>query len=154
MPKLMAVLISLVTIAAVLSVMGRYSETRPRDSFPLSHYPMFSTKRPDVATVHHAVGIDMEGQYHPIPTRFVGSGGMNTIRKQIRKIVRSGRQRSQQLCLRIAKNIAQDSSKALGHVVRLQIITGRYSIKDYYRGQTQPLVRQVHSTCDIPKGEK
>src|SRR5437867_6184718 len=88
--KRLAVLFSLAMVGAVLWPIQQNWRANPRDSFPLSYYPMFSAKRDEVETFYYVLGRDAEGTRYYIPYRIIGSGGGNSVRRQLRKIINEG----------------------------------------------------------------
>ena len=63
----------------------------PQDGFPLSYYPMFTKKRGRTTKIHHLLAFDADGGTISVPGRCFGPGGMNTIRRQIRRKIQEGR---------------------------------------------------------------
>src|SRR5262245_41098893 len=89
--KLTAVYVSLAMIGAVLWPIQQNWREKPVDNFPLSYYPMFSAKREATEAFHYLLGHDAQGARYIIPYQFAGSGGLNSVRRQIRRIVEDGR---------------------------------------------------------------
>jgi len=85
-----ASILSILMIGVVFSPIVKNWEKKPQDSFPLSHYPMFSEKRNRNMSLTYMVGIGTRGERYKIPYAYVGSGGLNQVRKQIRKRVDKG----------------------------------------------------------------
>src|SRR5262245_12792789 len=89
--KRLAVLASMAMIGAVLWPIQENWRKDPRDSFPLSYYPMFSAKRKPIESFNYLVGHDAKGKRYLIRHSFAGHGGLNAVRRQINKKVREDR---------------------------------------------------------------
>ncbi|MDQ3763441.1 MAG: hypothetical protein M3460_17975 [Actinomycetota bacterium] len=83
-----AAMFSAAMLAAVLSPLLQYR--RPMvariDGFPLSWYPMFSTKRQRRAWVTYAVGVQDDGGRRYLPCGALGPGGLNQVRRQLYRV--------------------------------------------------------------------
>ena len=119
----------------------------PRDDFPLSYYPMFSKYRPPDVKLSHIVGLDAQGRRRTIHYKYAGPGGMNQIRKQIRKAVAHGRADS--LCHSIAARLARTSKRRYADLTTVQIVTGNYLIDDFAHGKSDPIWLRVDAECPI-----
>ncbi len=62
------------------------------DDFPLSYYPMFTKQRAKTTRIHHVIGRTSDGEDLLLPGRCFGAGGMNTVRRQIRRWAREKRE--------------------------------------------------------------
>ncbi len=146
-----AALTGLATVLAVsLPVVQNFRSTRSRDSFPLSHYPMFAVARPETMTVAHLVGRTSSGDCIDLSCRLLGPGGMNQHRKQIQRAARR-QDRSVKLTNRLAKRVARRS--ALGDVIEVQLVTRGYRLDDWYEGIWSPVSDVVHATSPVPRPE-
>lgn len=134
---------SLALIGAVLWPVVQNWRRRPRDNFPLSYYPMFSAKRSQRVRVTYLVGHDAHGQRRIISYKLAGPGGMNQVRRQIRRIVRQGR--ADQLCRAVAGRIAHAQAGPWADLVTVQVVTGTYRLDDYFSGKQSPLSEVVHA---------
>jgi len=75
----------LAVIGAVVAPVVRNFQRNPVDSFPLSHYPMFSAAHPELLDVTHLIGVTASGKRVPLRCSLLGPGGMNQLRTQIRR---------------------------------------------------------------------
>lgn len=140
---------SLLMIAAVLSPAARNWKEKPQDSFPLSHYPMFSAKRSSTARVTYLVGIDAQGNRHKIPYSYAGPAGLNQVRKQIAKLVRAGD--APRLCSAVASKLASRDAGFRPAILTVQVSTGRYVLNDYFSdGKRDPDSEEIHASCPVP----
>lgn len=119
-----------------------------RDGFPLSYYPMFSEKRGRDGIVHHLVGFDATGAERVVPHGFIGSGGLNQVRRQINRQVREGRAAA--LAEQVARRIAGASDPRVAGLVRLQVVTSRHRYAEFFAGDRTPRSRTVHAEVPVP----
>ncbi len=141
--------LSLLTIGAVLWPVTQNWRKIPKDSFPLSYYPMFSAKRSKKATVHYLVGLGARGERHLIPYTYAGTGGLNQVRRQINRVVRGGR--ADTLCRIVAAKVAQEEEDRFGGVVTVQVVTGEYRLTDYFTGNRDPVSERVRASCRVER---
>jgi hypothetical protein len=145
--------LSIGIVALVFLPIAENSRWRPRDSFPLSYYPMFSSARPEVLEVTYVVGIDADGNRSLIHHRYVGSGGLNQIRKQLKRTVKQGPENSQALCQSIARNVARRDR--MRELCEVRIVTGKYRPADrFLLGIAQPLEETIHASCAVERDER
>ena len=147
---------SAVMVCVVLSPVQENFQAKPRDSFPLSYYPMFTDKRDGEYKLNYMVGITAQGERVVIPYNYAGSGGFNQVRRQINRRVSSGK--AEKLCekvsKRLARSIARTGNHPLADVVTIQIMTGRYRFDEYFTGNKAPLKEKVRCSCPVSRREK
>ena len=144
--------VSGIIVIAVLSPVLENFREPGRDDFPLSYYPMFSSKRPSTTRIEHAVGVTKDGDIVPIYHTYLGSGGQNQIRKQTRKMVRAGR--ADELCAYVAKRVASSSRKSLRDIVEVRIVTCRYDLDNFFEGEVEPIKTEVHASFPVVRKEQ
>ncbi len=127
-------------------VQENFKET-PKDSFPLSYYPMFTTLRPPHYAVSHPAAADMNGKVYHLPFTILGQGGFNQTRRQISRSVREGR--AQLLADLLAENVSQAGLKGEAPFKSVAIITSVYKLDDYYRGVKKPFKRIVRAISKV-----
>lgn len=150
--KTAAVVVSVLLIVIVLSPIKENWNSKPEDSFPLSYYPMFTKKRGETMKIIHPVGVDSGGTQVLLHYKFAASGGMNQVRRQIRKTVRSGD--STELCEKVAKRVARKKRSPYNDMDKVQLVTSEYHISDYFTEVNQePVSRTVNHTCEVERGE-
>lgn len=133
--------LTLLTVAALLRPLAEHWAASPRDSFPLSNYPMFSAKRRDRARVSYLVGLDAAGERRLLPYRCAGSGGLNQVRRQINRAVREGW--AENLCEIVAASPRLRADGPLADIVEVRVVTGEYRIAEYFAGDKAPLRETV-----------
>ena len=97
--------------------------------------------------ITHVVGIDPRGNEHPIPYHYVAAGGMNQVRKQLRKAVRRGV--ATPLCQRAAGRVARKKKGPLADVDTVAVVTGTYRLDDYFEGKREPESLEVKTLCKV-----
>lgn len=146
----LAAILSLGICSAVLAPLLQYRRNPPVDSFPLSHYPMFTKKRGRRARVTHLVGIDARGEHTPLPYTLAGRGGLNQVRKHLTRAVQAGR--ADRLCRSVAASVARSHDPAFADVVTVQLVTGTYRLAKYFAGETGPVAVRVHAAHPVLRG--
>ncbi|MDX1982791.1 MAG: hypothetical protein SFV51_21150 [Bryobacteraceae bacterium] len=141
--------LSLLTMLLVVSPVAENWRKRAKDSFPLSYYPMFSERRSPEQKVTYLTGKDKEGRRVRLRYTLAGGGGLNQVRKQIRKFVRDGR--AQDLCSLAAANLARRTSAPLRNVTRVQVVTGEYNLNRYFSGDKSPSEEITHAACEVER---
>ena len=124
---------------------------RVRDSFPFSHYPMFSATRKDHCWVTHLLGERSDGTITPLHYSYLGTGGLNAVRRQVRRRVKNGE--GQQIADRAAERLARRNRREDRTVARLHVVRGRYLVEPFMRGvpEAQYTSRlDVRGTAVIP----
>jgi hypothetical protein len=133
-------------IAAVLVVIGIVPLVLDRDSFPLSTYPMFSTRRSTAETVDTAVAVDADGTIRRLgPQRIAGTDEIILATATVSGAINAGT--VDQLCTEIARRVAGDGP---GTAVGVEVVTERFDAIRWYRGDHTPIDRVVHATCPVP----
>jgi hypothetical protein len=118
----------------------------PRDSFPLSTYPMFSSvrERPWIDVV---VGFDADGNQHRIGPELVANAEVMQAAQTISKAIK--RKHARQLCEQIAARV----SDSLAHldVVRLEIQSRQFDPRAYFVSETGkvPLRVRRRASCEV-----
>jgi hypothetical protein len=123
----------------------------PRDSFPLSDYPMFSHGRPDpFMTLTHAVGITPDGRAVPLPP-LVAADNREVLQAMmtISSSVHGGR--GAVFCEEVAARVRASDDTDLADVTAVAIVTSRYDAIAYFETGPEPLSRQVHVRCAVPR---
>lgn len=127
--------LTLLTAAALLLPLREHRRAVPKDSFPLSHYPMFSLKRSNRAKVTYLVGLDAGSGRRLLPYGCVGLGGLNQVRRQINRAVREGWVEA--LCETAAASPLLGCQGPLSDVVEVRVVTGDYRLTDYFSGKNR-----------------
>ncbi|GAB4425419.1 MAG: hypothetical protein OHK0015_05450 [Chloroflexi bacterium OHK40] len=130
---------SLAMLGAVIWPVIENWRPHPRDTFPLSYYPMFSARRGEREKVTYVLGIDRNGQRRTIPYDLIGVGGFNQVRRQVRQIVARGQ--AETLCSAVAARVAP----LYPDIVRVIVVTGTYNLDRYFAGDRSPLKEVVHA---------
>lgn len=147
--KLLALCFCFVLIGAVLLPIRENLSRRPKDNFPLSYYPMFSSKREPIETFYYVVGLDAEGRRIQIRHKVIGDGGENQVRRGLRKTINQGR--APELAQAIAQRVAQRDGRRYRDLVSVSVCKGKYSVDDYFHGKTQPVSERVYATALVDR---
>lgn len=123
-----------------------------RDSFPFSHYPMFSAPRKDTVGLVHMLGRREDGTSTPLHHGYLGPGGLNQVRRQIRRRVREGD--GQLLAERAATELARRDRPEDRDVRRVDVVRARYSYPAFLAGSRTPLRIRVAGSAPVPGREE
>ena len=124
----------------------------PRDSFPLSTFPMFSKARPAFITLDHVVGISADRKTtEPIPPELVASGEVLQTKVAIRNTVRRGRRAARELCQEVKARVATEPS--LAWVDWIEVRTDRYQVAGYFTGARKPVWTRKHARCRVQRNQ-
>ncbi|MCL4797263.1 MAG: hypothetical protein KJZ84_22040 [Bryobacteraceae bacterium] len=136
------------TLAVLLSPAGENWKRKPVDSFPLSHYPMFSAKRAETYSAQTIYGIDSSGKKTVLPYRFAGTGGFNSVRRQLRVHVRE--KRADGLCSDVAARVSRSRRREHAGIREIRIATQTHNVGAFFAGERTPLSEKVHAVCEAP----
>jgi hypothetical protein len=150
--KRLAALASVAMIGAVLWPIQENWRKDPHDSFPLSYYPMFSAKRRPIESFNYLVGHDTKGKRCLIRHSFAGHGGLNAVRRQINKKVRQNR--ADEVAQMVAKRLADREDGKWSRIVKVDVVTGRYAVDDYFHGRKKPVSEKIKATCPVERSQK
>ncbi|MDQ3167331.1 MAG: hypothetical protein M3P94_01635 [Chloroflexota bacterium] len=139
--------ISMLVIGAILWPLRENWRSQPRDGFPLSYYPMFTARRGRRVAVTYIRGVDAAGGEHLLPYLCVGNGGLNQVRRQINRRIREGQ--ASEVCRCAAIWLASPAGGSVPPVVRVELVTGRFRLADYYAGRLTPIDCQVVASLPI-----
>lgn len=145
--KAIAIAVSLLTVVLLLVPIRHNWSAKPIDDFPLSYYPMFTAKRDATTVVHHAVGVTETGKQINIPGHYAGKGGMNAVRRQMRKMYRD--QRADALAKLVAARLTGSRFAEKHQIVRVEIVKSKYEITPYFDGQTEPTSRKIAAAVNL-----
>ncbi|MBX2892954.1 MAG: hypothetical protein KF734_18735 [Saprospiraceae bacterium] len=148
--KVFPVALSLLVLGAVLWPVRENWRRKPKDSFPLSYFPMFSHKRDSTYSVNYFIGYDADGQSLLVPYRYVGTGGFNQVRRQINKKVKQGKGAS--VIGKVARRLSKAEQPPYDGLVRVALVTGTYHLDSYFlHRQKTPLHEVVVAEKTIEK---
>ncbi len=130
---------------AIVVVIGVVPLILDRDSYPLSTYPMFSSRRSSIEPVHTAVAVEADGSIRRLsPTQISGNDEIIIAAQIVRDaIVRDG---GAVLCDDIAQRVVDSVVDGSS----IQIVTERFDAIEWYQGRRDPISRVVHTSCTVP----
>jgi hypothetical protein len=141
--QLRAALVGIVAVGAVLVPLGR---DLGEDSLPLSNYPMFTARRPQVTSIERAIGVAPDGTEHVLSPELTG-GTVEVIHaaQTIVDAIRAGK--SDDLCAEIAGRVAEsgdaDTTEVLVVRERFDVVT---ALDD---DDPKSVDREVHARCEV-----
>lgn len=110
------------------------------DDFPLSYYPMFTNRRGETTQVEHLTGRLADGTEVMLPGRCFGPGGMNTVRKQLRRSAREGRSDA---VLRNVRERLPGCVQMEGELDQVAFVSSVYPLEEATRPQPAPIQRKT-----------
>lgn len=146
----LATALSAAVLGAVLAPVRHNWTAKPRDGFPLSYYPMFSARRAANVYVHYLIGVTADGERIRLPHHFAGPGGLNQVRRQIRRLVRENR--TDELCQRAAAELvrrrARRKTGPYHLVVAVHVVRGRFHLDSCFTNGEVVGTEKVLATVD------
>jgi hypothetical protein len=130
------------SVAAIVVIVGVVPLALDRDSFPLSTYPMFSSRRSSTETVDTAIVVDAAGDVIRIdPRDIAGTDEVILAAVTVSDALRDDT--AVALCRDIVTRL--DTRLPEGAIVR--IVTEKYDAIEWYGGDRTPLSTIVHADC-------
>lgn len=120
---------SVALIGATLSPLVRDPERERSDSFPLSTYPMFASKRSTKLAMSYALGEGREGQRITLSPEMLGTGEVLQAIRVVEHGVAGGKPGMIQLCTQVASRVAHEH--AFDDVANIRIVIGTHDAVDY-----------------------
>lgn len=142
-----AALLSLLMLLAVVAPICLNWVKKPNDSFPLSHYPMFSHERQGKAQLTHLVGVGVDGTRQYLPYQLAGTGGMNQVRKVIAKRAKKD---PDGLCQTVAQAIAQDTL-SWQQTQTVKVVRSEFLFDRFFAGDQTPQSSAVLCSCAVKR---
>lgn len=139
-----AYLVALVALGAMLWPL----RSGARDSFPLSTYPMFASRR-GTPVLFAVVAITRDGKEQSIPAALVASGEVLQTKVLIQRTVERGPGAIRDLCERTAEKLAREPALGLAAV---EIVRRRYDPIAYFESGPRPIERELVFRCPIVRG--
>lgn len=142
-----AVTITAALLACVLWPLRQYRRPRAerRDGFPLSHYPMFTVRRPAKTTVYYLVAETREGDRHYLAHQQVGPGGLNQVRRQVNRRVAEGGAGT--LARQVAERITAHGGP--GMIARVHVVRGRFNLDRCFEQRRVAGSERILATAEV-----
>jgi hypothetical protein len=134
-----AVVLGLVVLLGVFPVITR------RDSYPVSDFPMFSSRRTATETVDTAVAVSGESVWRLDPRLIAATDEVILAAVTVSKALGAGT--ADLLCADIARRVAH---RGPAGAEQIEVVTERFDAVRWYEGDRTPLSRTVHATCEVP----
>ena len=143
--RVRAAFVGIVAVGAVLVPLWRDVS---HDSLPLSNYPMFTARRPQVTSIDRAIGIADDGSEHVLGPELTG-GTVEVIQaaQTIFDAIHAGS--AADLCTEIAARVADLGDAGTAEVI---VVTERFDVIAALRAaDAEPVDRKVHARCVVPE---
>jgi hypothetical protein len=124
--RVIGAVISVVLIGATLEPLLRDPFD---DSFPLSTYPMFATKRPTIQTLRYVLGETSDGKRRTLSPSVLGSGEILQALRIVEHAVGGGRRDMATLCTQIAHRVAAEDD--FSDVAAIRFVSGTHDAVEY-----------------------
>jgi hypothetical protein len=143
--RVYAAAVSLALIGAAVWPVAR----EPReDSFPLSTYPMFASRRPTRQTYRYALGVTANGERRTLSPLLVGTGEVLQAIRVIDRAVAGGQGAMREMCRTIAARVAAEP--AFHDIVTVRFVTGTHDAVEYLaRGVVGHETELLH--CEVTR---
>lgn len=147
--KRIAAVVTAVVVVILLSPVLENWREQPRDSFPLSHFPMFSFRRGETYKGNSLVGLDASGRRTLLSYRLAGNGGFNQVRRQIAAKVKD--KRGNEVCLTVAEEVARSRKRDLRGVETVQVLAVTHNVDKFFAREDSLVNEKVQATCAVPR---
>jgi hypothetical protein len=147
MERLRAYAISAILLAAMIE--PAFRSDPDRDSYPFSTYPMFTHRRGRTNSVSAAIAVHADGSEARVPPSYVANAETMQAFYTLARAVNHGGAEARALCESIAEHLRAETSGALAHAVRVELITESVDAIDYLGGRQKPFDRRVHARCSV-----
>jgi hypothetical protein len=117
-----------------------------RDSFPLSTFPMFASKRTSSETVDTAVAVADQRVWRLDPQRIGGTDEVIQAAATVSDAIAAGH--ADRLCAEIARRVSTAGPR---EATAVEVVTEQYDSIGWFAGDRTPLARVVHAHCPIPE---
>lgn len=136
-------------VAVLVILLGVFPAVTRRDSYPVSDYPMFSTRRTATEAVDTAVAVAGEdgGEVWRLDPRLIAATD-EVIIAAVTVSNAVNTRTADLLCADIAGRVAASGPAA---AERVEVVTERYDAVRWFEGDRTPLERQVHASCEVPR---
>jgi len=139
---------SLISLAFVCACIWPVFRAPPRDSFPLSDYPMFSSVR-GRAWIHVVVAVDENGNQRSVPPRLVANAEVMQAAQTIAKAVRRGDPARQRLCREVADRLARELRWR--EYERVELLSRKFAPMQYFVDGPDPIEERRQAVCRIDR---
>lgn len=144
--KTWAGLVSVAMLGATLSPL-----IYQRDGFPLSNYPMFSTKREVRTRVFHVVGRSADGSARPLEPALLGTDEVMQAH-QVASLAARSTAAATELCTRVATVTARSPDYAAVTQVELRVDT--FDSVAYWEGKPSHQGGRAIATCPVVRSHQ
>jgi hypothetical protein len=138
-------------VAVLAAMLGPPLRSPPRDSYPLSTYPMFSSDRGRISSVATVVALDRGGAVHRLDPHLVsGADEVMLAVQTAANAVRRGPEASLALCQDVADRVS-GAGGGLGDVTEVVVRVERHDAVAHFTSDPTPLSVVDHADCPVPR---
>ncbi|HMJ12227.1 MAG TPA: hypothetical protein VK524_12470 [Polyangiaceae bacterium] len=119
-----------------------------KDSYPLSTYPMFATKR-ESPRLYVAEGVSDHARRARLPPALLATDEVMQAAALVRRAVHAGDARMRTLCEEIAARVTRDERQR--DVAFVELTSAEYEPVAYFVSGAEPRERIRHYRCAVPR---
>ena len=121
----------------------------PKDSFPLSNYPMFAKARhTEAVRLPHVIAFDASGAGRPVPPPILGSVEVMQALRTVQMTINRGPTAAEELCGRTAE-VLRETGGEWTDVVRLEVRVDVFDAIEYFESSRAPSAAQTYAACTL-----
>jgi hypothetical protein len=140
---------AIVSAALTAAVFAPVLRDPPRDSFPLSTYPMFTAPRERV-WVHVVVGLDAQGGELRLGPAALATDEVMQASQTVARAVRRGKKARRALCAEVAARVPELAPR----IVRVEVRSLQFDSVGYFtRPDEGPLQSKRRARCAVVRGD-
>lgn len=122
-------------------------QSPPKDSFPLSNYPMFAQARNTKAvSIPHVVAFGGSGGGRPVPPEMLGSVEVMQALRTVEMTVNRGPTAAEALC-RSTATVLRQVGGDWSDVVRLEVRVDVFDALTYFESDRTPIAAHTYAVC-------
>lgn len=136
--------------AVVIAIIGPALRSPPRDSYPLSTYPMFSHDRGRMSDIATVVGVADDGTTIRLTPSLIGGNDEVMLAVQtVSNAVRAGGDRPLELCEQVAGRVVASGPDDAEYI---RVAVERYDAIDYLaHGEQEPRSVDIAAECEVDR---
>jgi hypothetical protein len=139
-------------VLGIIAVLGVFPVVTRRDSYPVSDFPMFSSRRTATESVDTAVAVGPDGLDARVwrldPRLIAATDEVIIAAVTVSRAIQSGT--ADQLCADIAARVA---ARGPSGATTVEVVTERFDAVRWFEGDHTPITRRVHAECPVPRDD-
>ena len=154
--KTWAVLFSVGLSVAVLQPIRRHlpidGAGAVADSFPLSHFSMFSRARPALEPGTYVIALEGDGTRHFVRYTHWATGGWNQGRAQVHRYKKGKAGGPEALCALVAASLGERTSGWQAAATEVRMVWGEYDPERWFTEDDKlPVNERTLAACPVPR---